>query len=184
MMTLFNSLVRSKLEYCCQLWNPFKMKHIVAIEQIQRKFTRKNHCMADHDYWTRLELLEIMSLQRRREKSIIILVWKIKNNRAPNDINLEFKVKRNSETIAVVKPMAKSIGKIRTCYENSLIIKAAKIWNKIPFKLTETTNFIPFKTKLEKYLTYFPDKPPVKGFKSKNSLLDYKAVRYETVFQT
>ena len=186
MLTLFNSLVRSKLEYCCQLWNPFKIKHIDAIEQIQRKFTRKIQHMSHHDYWTRLKLLDIMSLQRRREKAIIILVWKIKNNKTPNDINLEFKINsRNSETKAVVKPMAKSKGKIQTSYENSLVIKSAKIWNKLPFKLTETSNFLLFKNKLEKYLNYFPDEPPVHGYfhKSKNSLLDYQALSYETVFQ-
>ena len=28
LLTLFNSMVRSKLEYCCQLWDPVKLKLI------------------------------------------------------------------------------------------------------------------------------------------------------------
>ena len=90
MLVLFNSIVRSKLEYCCPVWDPYKVKHINSIEQIQRNFTKKIKFMRDLDYWQRLKTLNIMSLQRRREKMIIILVWKIKNNLAPNNINLIF----------------------------------------------------------------------------------------------
>lgn len=186
MLTLFNSLVRSRLEYCCQLWNPFKVKHIDAIEQIQRKFTRRIRNMKDHDYWTRLKLLNIMSLQRRREKLIILLVWKIKNCLVPNDINLEFKpTLRGSDFEAVVKPMVKTKGKFQTSYENSFIIKSAKIWNKLPVKLRDIKSYNLFKIKLEKYLSFFPDEPPVHGYyhKTNNSILEYQTIKYESVFK-
>ena len=35
---LFNSLVRSNLEYCSQVWNPMYAVHSDRIERIQRKF--------------------------------------------------------------------------------------------------------------------------------------------------
>ena len=35
MLTLLKSLVIPQLEYCCQLWNPWKAKDIQAIEAIQ-----------------------------------------------------------------------------------------------------------------------------------------------------
>ena len=181
MITLFNSLVRSKLEYCCQLWNPEKTKHIDAIERIFRGFSRKIDNMAQFDYWTRLKKLNLMSLQRRRERSIIILVWKIKNNLAPNDINLDFKTNiRNNKIDAVVKPMAKCLGKTRTSFENSFIIKSAKIWNRLPFPLREISNLNLFKKQLDIYLNYIPDEPPVQGYfhKCKNSILDYKTFDY------
>ena len=65
MLSLYSSLVRSRLEYCCQVWDPYKVKHINALEQIQKIFTRKIDFMKDFDYWTRLKKLGIMSLQRR-----------------------------------------------------------------------------------------------------------------------
>ena len=34
MITLFNSLVRTKLEYCCEVWHSHLLKHIRGIEQI------------------------------------------------------------------------------------------------------------------------------------------------------
>ena len=36
LLTLFNSLVRSKMEYGCQIWDPFKINQINALEQVQR----------------------------------------------------------------------------------------------------------------------------------------------------
>ena len=88
MLTLFNSMVRSKLKYCCQLRDPVKL--INQIEQVQRRFTSKVDNMKEHSYWERLEILQIKSLQRRREQLILLLVWKIKNNFTPNVVGLEF----------------------------------------------------------------------------------------------
>ena len=39
MLALLKSLFIPLLEYCCQLWNPWKAKDIQAIEAIQRTFT-------------------------------------------------------------------------------------------------------------------------------------------------
>ena len=91
MMTLFNSLIRSLLEYCPEVWNPHKNKDIVSIEQIQRTFTSKITGLKDLNYWERLKELGILSLQRRRERILITIVWKIKNGFYPNNINLNFK---------------------------------------------------------------------------------------------
>ena len=176
MLTLFNSLVRSKLEYCSELWDPIEIKHIDKIEQIQRNFTRKITNMKQFNYWTRLEKLQIMSLQRRREKQIIILVWKLKNNSIPNDINLEFEEnKYNSKIKAVFKPLPRKTGKLQSSFENSFIIKGAKLWNKLPPNLTKISNIHSFRTRLDKFLKLFPDEPPVHGYyhKTKNSILNY-----------
>ena len=90
MSTLYKSMVRSRLEYCCPVWNPTKVRDVQALENVQRNFTRKIDGCQDLNYWERLEKLKLLSLQRRRERYSIIHVWKMLNGQAPNDIHLQF----------------------------------------------------------------------------------------------
>ena len=126
MMTLFNSLVRPLLEYCPEVWNPYKMKNISAVEQIQRTFTSKIRGIKHLNYWERLAELNILSLQRRRERLILITVWKIKNGTFPNNINFNFKTHTRTGAVkAVLQPMPRVTGLLLTKFEQSFIIKAA-----------------------------------------------------------
>ena len=84
MLTLLKSLVIPLLEYCCQLWNPWKAKDIQAIEAIQRTFTCKITEVHHLNYWERLHELKSYSLQRGRERYIIIYIWKITQHMVPN----------------------------------------------------------------------------------------------------
>ena len=180
MLTLFNSLIRSRLEYCSPIWDPSKVKLINDLEQLQRSFTRRIANMGDLDYWERLTKLNIFSLQRRREKLTILHVWKIKNEIVPNDINLQFSFNvHKSRFDAVVKPLPRVRGRLLSIYESSFQIKAAKLWNKLPSQITSLNNLSAFKEKLNKYLIGYPDRPPVTGYYhiTKNSLLDYRTIK-------
>ena len=53
MRTLLKSLVIPKLEYCWQLWNPWRAKDMQAIEAIQPPFTYK----IENNWSTALKLL-------------------------------------------------------------------------------------------------------------------------------
>ena len=74
MLTLLKALVIPLLECCCQLWNPWKAKDIQAIEAIQRTFTYKITEVQHLNYWERLHEFKLCSLQRRRERYIIIYI--------------------------------------------------------------------------------------------------------------
>jgi hypothetical protein len=39
-LTLFNSLCRSHLEYCSQVWSPFNKSKVLSLESVQRSMTR------------------------------------------------------------------------------------------------------------------------------------------------
>ena len=49
MLTLFKSIVRNLLEYCCPLWNPVKIMDIQELESVQKVFTTKISGMKDLD---------------------------------------------------------------------------------------------------------------------------------------
>ena len=70
--------------YGSQLWSPYLTKHINMIEKTQRSFTRYISGMQGLSYQERLAVLKLYSLQRRRERYIIIYVRKILECQVPN----------------------------------------------------------------------------------------------------
>ena len=62
MLTLYKSMVRSRLEYCCPVWNPVKISDIQKLENVQQCFVHKIAGLNDMDYWDRLKKLKMMSL--------------------------------------------------------------------------------------------------------------------------
>ena len=84
MLTLYKSLVMSRLEYASQLWSPYLLKHVYLIEKVQRAFTKHISGMCFLSYSKHLEVLKLYSLQRRIERYGIIYVWKIIEGLVPN----------------------------------------------------------------------------------------------------
>ena len=83
MLTLWKSLVQSKLKYCSQLWCPTDKGSIQRLEMVQRSFIRKISGMTLKNYWEQLEHLKLYSLERRRERYRIIYVWRILERQVP-----------------------------------------------------------------------------------------------------
>ena len=116
-----------------------------------------------------------MSLQRRREKIIIVHVWKVLNGFYPNRIGLKFKHHSRSNSIkAILNPLPKAKGKLLTKYEESFSINSSKLWNVLPPCLTLITNLNRFKRELDEFLYSVPDEPPLPGYfhRTNNSLTE------------
>ena len=169
MCTLYKSLVRSHLEYCCPLWNPAKQADIQLLEEVQRSFTSKIWGVNNLNYWDRLKALKLMSLQRRRERYIIIQMWKILNDSCPNDINARFMAPSRRGIQCVVPPLNRqSSRRNQTLYDNSFAVLGPRLWNTLPAELTQLTGKEAFKHRLTKFMFSFPDEPAVSGYSSSN----------------
>ena len=66
--------VISHLDYGSELWSPFKVKNINALEKVQRVFTKHIDGMHNLSYAERLKSLQIQSLQRRRDRNMAIFM--------------------------------------------------------------------------------------------------------------
>jgi len=62
----FTVYVRSILEYCSVVWNPFLLKDITALEKVQRRFTKRLRGMSKLTYHQRLVKVGLESLELRR----------------------------------------------------------------------------------------------------------------------
>ena len=173
MLCLLKSIIRSRLEYLSPLWHPSKQDDIKCIESVQRLFTSKIEGLSEFSYHDRLRILGLMSLQRRRERFIIITVWKIINKVIPNDLNLSVTTsERRGLKVKVPSLCTKATLHARSCYESSFGVVGPKIWNTLPRRINTIPNKTTFKTALTSYLSQIPDLPPVDGCASRNSLLD------------
>ena len=181
MLTLYKSMVRSLLEYCCPLWHPIKVSDIQELESVQRTFTSKIAGMKQLHYWERLSRLSLMSLQRRRERFIILhYMWKILNGKTSNDLEVSFVSRPRLGNLAVVPPKSKtSSAANQTLFDSSFAVQGPILWNAMPHHLNTIQDLEQFKSKLTQFLLSIPDKPPIRGWNppNRNTLLCWKNER-------
>ena len=170
MLTLYKSMVRSLLEYCSPLWNPTKISDIQELESVQKAFTARISGMKDIHYWDRLKKLSLMSLQRRRERYIIMHMWKILNSVTTNDLNIEFVSRPRLGNLAKVPMARRSVYTAnQSIYEKSFAVMGPKLWNAMPYHMNLISDIEQFKSQLTKFLLAVPDLPPIRGYTSPNS---------------
>ena len=175
MLTIYKSLIRSHLEYCCPLWNPHNnTTNIKILENIQRSFTARINGYSDINYWDRLASLKLMSLQRRRERYIIIYMWKMKEGLVPNHTSIQWYYNERTGIRAMVPKIPRYKSRLHI-YENSFNVIGPRLWNIIPTRCTTCPYLGSFKTMLQPFLNGIPDLPPVGNYtcKNSNSLLDW-----------
>lgn len=84
LIRLYNGYVRTRLEYCSQVWNPMYEMYASSLERVQKKFTRMLHYRylgSKPDYTTRLKNLNMHSLETRRLVADEKLLYNIIHNR-------------------------------------------------------------------------------------------------------
>ena len=176
LLHLFRSFVVSKIEYACPLWLPYMKKDIQKIEALQRCLTAKLDGMDGLNYHDRLKKLNLYSLQRRRERFVIITIWKIANNLHPNQLDLQFYNTPRFGLKCRRKTLKTSTrAHINTLYHNSFPSVGPALFNTLPMALKSKSTLISFKASLDKYLETIPDLPPIPGYPiiNGNSLLEW-----------
>ena len=111
-----------------------------------------------------------MSLQRRRERYIILFVWKILHNITLNDVGMTFRNSTRNGTVAVVPSLTKgSSQRNQSLYDSSFAVLRPRLWNTVPSNIKTLDKFDNFKESLSVFLSKFPDEPPTQGYTCSNS---------------
>lgn len=81
---LFDSYVRSRLEYAVVVWSPYYKKYIYAIEKVQRRFLRlkyfrETRVYLGHDVDFLYEHYNTGLLEMRRNKIMVLFLYKVLN---------------------------------------------------------------------------------------------------------
>lgn len=80
---LYFSFVRSFLDFCSTVWNPYYEVHIKRIEKVQKKFVKSlnyRHNISNESYTHSLKRYKLLSLCSRRKMFDVVFLYKILNN--------------------------------------------------------------------------------------------------------
>jgi len=72
LLRLYKTLVRPSLEYCSSAWSPHYVKDKQLLEKAQHRFTRMVPGLARMEYHDRLRVLNIWSLEERRNRADLL----------------------------------------------------------------------------------------------------------------
>ena len=177
MLTIWKSIIQSKLDYTSQLWSPSDQASIGSLESVARHFTAKIDGMDGLDYWERLQSLRLYSQERRRERYQIIFLWKVAQGLVKGYQASFVQNDRRGRLMQLAPLCSKSPAAVKRARESSLQVRGAKLFNCIPRELRDTFTGTPdqFKARLDEWLSTIPDQPTVPSRQraaASNSLLD------------
>ena len=163
MLTLWKSMLQSRLDYCSQLYSPSSAGEIKQLENIQRSFTSKIQGMQDKNYRERLQDLRLYSQERRRERYSIIFIWKIAMGLVDGySLNISNQGRRGRICDVKIIPRTTQ-AQVKKAMESSLGVKGAKLFNILPQDIRNISSdkVTVFKRALDKYLSGIPDEPTI-----------------------
>ena len=171
MLRMFNTYIKSKMEYCCIVWSPVSHTWIFELEKVQKNFTSKINGMEELDYHERLKKLNLYSLERRRERFMIIYGWQQLEEKRENILRLTETKSERARMIITPRIPNMANGKRLSRVEKRQIYncpsrKVQRLFNCIPGTIRNLTGVTTdtFKSHLDKWLKTVPDQPRGGGY--------------------
>ena len=168
MKAIWKLLVQPKLDYCSQFWSPSDQDSINRLESVQRHFLSCviGDQVQNLDYWTKLKSLKLLSQERRRERYVIIFLWKMSQGLVSGyDMEYTSVYSRRGRTALPRNVVHSSPASVRRARESSVGVKGANLFNLIPnyIRNINSDNVDTFKANLDKFLETVPDQPTIAG---------------------
>ena len=143
--------MRSHLEYGQSVWSPYKLKHIDALEAVQRRATKilpslKNLCYAE-----RLRKLSLPTLTYRRIRGDMIELYKIMHGIYSSDacpkLELNCLYKTRGHSFKLFKRSCLTNTRKKTIFSFRVVDK----WNSLPNEIVTAPSINSFKNRLDKH---------------------------------
>ena len=174
---MWRTYVGPYVDYCSILWFPISQPKIQTIERLLQEYTKRAFGMKNKNYWHRLALFRLPSLERRIERYKIIYCHKILEEIVPNPGINEIK---NSKTGRMIQIRDTPQGKYAKQIQQSFQLSGPKLYNSIPANLRDMIGqkTEDFKKQLDLYLENIPDQPKTRTLtpnttNQTNSLTDW-----------
>ena len=98
LLRLYKTFVRPLLEYCSSAWSPHYVKDKQLLEKAQHRFTRMVPGLARMEYHDRLRVLNIWSLEERRNRADLLETFKVVKGLSTMPANSFFEISKDKRT--------------------------------------------------------------------------------------
>lgn len=150
LLQAYKVFVRPLLEYNTSVWSPHSIQHITAIENVQRRFTKCLPGLSDLPYHQRLAKLNLDSLELRRIRTDLIVLYKIVFGLISTDIAHYFKLNTNINSFNLRRHIYQLVNlpcKHSVC-KYFYVYKIIPTWNDLPPILVNFGSLSRFKKSL------------------------------------
>ena len=154
---LYKSLIRPHLEYCSPVWSPITKTEIRRIEGVQRRATKLVPELANLPYSDRLRILELPTLEYRRSRQDLILIYNYIHQNILLDPNTYCKICRNSHNMLTPitsgtrgHPYRFAIQRHHTNRKRFITTRVIPLWNRLHPDTVTAPTLNSFKSKLRK----------------------------------
>ena len=150
-LLVYKTFIRPKLEYCSNIWSPHLIKDINLLENVQRRATKMVVGLHALPYEERLRKLDLFSLQHRRIRGDMILVYKMFNGQVDLRVDDFFTVKEYQCTrghnlkLELCRNPRTDIG--HNAFSKRVIIP----WNSLPSYVVNSDSVQSFKRNFDKH---------------------------------
>src|SRR6267154_1638672 len=150
MLILYKTLVRTVLDYCVQVWRPYKKKDMIKLEKVKKRFTKMIEGYKIKSYEQRLAKLGITTLEGRFHRADMIQVYKILNDKKnifPTDfLELSSRAGRKNSLKLFKRRSNGDISKY--CFASRVVDP----WNDLPDAVVLSADVNVFKGNLDRFM--------------------------------
>jgi len=146
----FTVYVRPILEYCSSVWSPVYKSDIELVERVQRGFTKRLRGFKHLTYSERLSHLKAETLELRRLKTDLLLIYKILHKLVALNFDdffafNNFTVTRGND-FKLVKPLC-----VNNARQFSFSCRLIDVWNSLPNSVVSVQCLSTFKCQLNRF---------------------------------
>ena len=157
-INLYKTHILPIIEYNSTTWNPNLITETQDLEKIQQRFTKqlcKTTNIKFSDYYHRLKILKLETLEERRIKQDLIILYKILNDIIDVDFKDSFKLNNSirqlrGHNLRLINYKFSGSTVRHNFFSNRII----PIWNRLPEKIVNSKDVIVFKANLKQYSIY------------------------------
>ena len=151
-LSLYKSLVRPIIEYGNAIWGPHYILDQQSIESVQRRFTKYLFNFNDLPYSERLSILGLPSLQYRRLRDDMILIYRM----IYNDMGLELSDFFSTNTCSSTRGHTNKFFKpsaVTRPRSNFFTVRSINVWNNLPENVIAAQSINSFKNLLDQHFS-------------------------------